>query len=292
MKLHSKNRFAWKWKLPTFAVAIFAVLAVPGAAAESAEDFHQQVSLASGGLLTVENGRGDVSIEGWDKAEMQVDAHKIFDGDAAERDRWMNETKIRVEGDEHHRSVKVEYPSDLFRGWGGWNGHRAVNLTIHVPRQVDAELKTDRGHVTVQRIAGKLDIGSDRCDVDINRLEGELRIHADRGDVKVRESSIRSGIRLSLDRGSADIELQRFAGDGDLQVSRGDLSLTLPKNAAFLLDAERTRRSSFHTDFAVLARGSFGGDNIRGDVNGGGPTLRLRADRGGVSLHSGSSQAQ
>ena len=293
MKLHSKNKFAWKWKLPAFAGAIFAVLVAPWATAESAEDFHQQVSLASGGSLTVENGRGDVSIEGWDKAEMQVDAHKIFEGDGADRDRWMNETKIHVEGDEHHRSVRVEYPSDLFHGWGGWNwGRRAVNLTIHVPRQMNAELKTDRGHVTVQRIAGKLDIGSDRCDVDINRLDGELRVRADRGDVKVRESSIRSGIRLSLDRGSADIELQRFAGDSELQVSRGDISLTLPKNAAFLLDAERSRRSSFHTDFAVLQRGSFGGDSIRGDVNGGGPTLRLRADRGGVSLHAGGTQAQ
>jgi len=86
--------------------------------------------------------------------------------------------------------------------------------------------------------------------------------------------------------------LQHFAGDSDLQVSRGDITLTLPKNAAFLLDAERTRRSSFRTDFAVLARGSFGGNNIRGDVNGGGPTLRLRADRGGVSLHAGGQQAQ
>jgi len=292
MKLHSKNRFTWKWKLPTFAVTILAVLVAPCAVAESTEDFHQQVSLTSGGSLTVENGRGDVSIEGWDKTEMQVDAHKIFEGDSAERDRWMSETKIHVEGDDHHRSVKVEYPSDMFHGWGGWNGRRAVNLTIHVPRQVNAELKTDRGHVTVQRIAGKLDIGSDRCDVDINRLDGELRVRADRGDVKVRESSIRSGIRLSLDRGSADIELQRFAGDSDLQVSRGDISLTLPKNAAFLLDAERTRRSSFRTDFAVLAHGSFGGNNIRGDVNGGGPTLRLRADRGGVSVHAGSNQAQ
>ena len=292
MNPHSKNRFASTWKLPTFTIAILAVLVAPSAGAENAEDFHQQVSLASGGSLTVENGRGDVSIEGWDKAEMQVDGHKIFEGDAAERARWMNETKIHVEGDEHHRSVRVAYPSDRFHGWGGWNGHRAVNLTIHVPRQVNAELKTDRGHVTVQRIAGKLDIGSDRCDVDVSRLDGELRVHADRGDVKVRDSSIRSGIRLSLDRGSADIELQRFAGDSDLQVSRGDISLTLPKNAAFVLDAERTRRSSFHTDFAVLARGSFGGDTIRGDINGGGPTLRLRADRGGVALHSGGNQAQ
>jgi len=288
MKVYSRDRFAGKHKVAI--LAVLALVAVALADAQSEDNFHQQVSLAPGGSVSVENGRGDVSIEGWDKAELQVDARKIFEGNGADRERWMRETKIRVEGDEHRRIVKVEYPTELFQGWN-W-GHRAVNLTIHVPRQVNTELKTDRGHITVQHIAGKLDINSDRCDVDISRLDGELRVHGDRGDVKVRDSAIRSGIRLSLDRGSADIELQRFAGDSDLQVSRGDISLTLPKNAAFVLDAERTRRSSFRTDFAVLARGSFGGNSIHGEVNGGGSTLRLRADRGGVSVHAGNEQAQ
>lgn len=270
-------------------LALFVLLlaAAPFAVAQSEEEFHQQLSLISGGSVVVENGRGDVSIEGWDKAEMQIDARKIFDGDGADRERWMRETKIRVEGDDHHRSVKVDYPYDLLHSWGGWNGRRAVNLTIHLPRQINADLKTDRGRVTVQSITGKLDIGSDRGDVDISRMEGELRVHADRGDLKVRDSTIR-GIRVSLDRGSADIALQHLAGDSNLEVSRGDLSVTLPKNASFTLDAERTRRSNFRTDFGVLARGGFGGNSIRGDVNGGGPVLRLRGERGDVWLHTGS----
>ena len=285
-----KNRLALRTEIAIFVVALLVLATVPRAVAQTEEAFHQEVALVPGGSAVIENGRGDVSIEGWDKPQMVVDARKTFEG--ADRERWMRETKIRVEGDEHHRLVKVEYPNDFLHNWGGWLGWGAVNLTIHLPRQVNAELKTDRGRLTVQRIAGKLDIGSDRCNIDIGRLDGELRVRSDRGDLKVRESAIRSGIRLSLDRGSADIELQHFAGDSDLQVSRGDITLTLPKNAAFLLDAERTRRSSFRTDFAVLARGSFGGDNIRGEVNGGGPTLRLRADRGGVSLHAGAQTGQ
>ena len=291
MKRSSTHRFLLRTEIPIFVFAALALAITPWAVAQSEEDFHQQVPLVAGGSVFVENGRGDVSIEGWDKAEMGVEARKIFDGDGADRERWMRETKIHVEGDEHHRSVRVEYPNDLLHGWGGWNGRRAVNLTIHVPRQVNAELKTDRGHVTVQRIAGKLDIGSDRCDVDISRLDGELRVHADRGDVKVRDSAIRTGIRVRLDRGSADIALQHLAGDSDLEVSRGDLSVTLPKSASFTLDAERTRRSSFHTDFGVLARGNLSSGSIHGEVNGGGSTLRLRGERGDVSLRA-ASQAQ
>jgi hypothetical protein len=254
------------------------------AAGQVEEDSRLQASLIAGGSVVVENGRGDVWVEGWDQAEIVVEAHKVFEGYSADRDRWMRETKVSLEGDDHRRVVKVEYPSDLFHSWGGWNGRRTVDLRLHLPRQINAELKTSRGRVTVQQIAGKLDLNSDRGDLDISHVDGELRVHCDRGDLKVRDSIIRGGIRVNLDRGSARIELKHLDGDSDLEVSRGDLSLTLPANASFVLDAERNRRSSFHSDFALLARGGFDGNRIHGDVNGGGPTLRLRDDRGSVWL--------
>jgi hypothetical protein len=84
-----------------------------------------------------------------------------------------------------------------------------------------------------------------------------------------------------------DIQLKQFAGDSDLEVDRGNLTLEIPQNSAFTLDAEPSGRSSFHTDFGVLARGSFNGGRVHGDVNGGGSTLRLRADRGSMWLRAG-----
>ena len=286
MNSASRHRIASSIKVSAFTI-LFALTALQQATAEQdQENFHQQVALVPGGSVVVENGRGDVSIEGWDKPEMLVEAHKIFDGSGEDRERWIRETKILVEGDEHRRTVKVEYPTELTHSWFGWSGSRAVNLTIHLPRQVNAELKTDRGKVTLKQITGKLDIGSDRCDVEISDLDGELRIRGDRGDLKVRDSKIRGGIQVHLDRGSADIALRHFAGDSDLEVSRGDLRLTLPANASFNLDAERTRRSSVHTDFGVLTRGNFSSGSISGQVNGGGSTLRLRADRGDVLLRA------
>jgi len=278
------NQISRLFFLLSFALALtFLPLAF---AQQSDEDFRQQAPLIIGGSVTVENGRGDVRVEGWDKAEILVEAHKYFEGDDRDRTEWMRQTKIRFEGDEHHRLVKVEYPYDFGWNWHQWNGRRGVNLTLHVPRQLNAELRTDRGHLTVQRIAGKLDIASDRGDIDIGDLDGELRVNADRGNLKVRDSAIRNGIRVSLDRGSIDIDLKHFAGNSDLDISRGDLSVSLPGNAAFTLEAERNRRTSFRTDFSVLARGGFDDDSVRGNVNGGGPTLRLRGDRASISLRA------
>ena len=286
MKQASNQKLKAQFALSLFAVFMF--LAASAAAQASDQDFQQQVPLVAGGSVTIENGRGDVRVEGWDKPELLVEAHKFFEGNDSDRDLWMRETKIRVEGDEHDRRVKVEQPDDSIFGfgWMHWNGNRGVNLIVHLPHQINPELKTDRGHVTVREIAGKLEINSDRGDVDISGLDGELRFHGDRGDLRVRDSAIRKGVRVSLDRGSAEVELKQFGGDSDLEVSRGNLTLTISAKSAFTLNAERSRRWSFHTDFGVLARGGFGGDRIQGDVNGGGPTLRLRGDRGSAWLRS------
>jgi len=252
---------------------------------QAEEDFRQQAPLTSGGSITVENGRGELRVEGSDTSEVSLEAHKFFEGSEFDRERWMRETKIRFEGDEHHRFIKVEYPVGFH--WGFLNGNHGVNLIVRVPHQVSANLKDDRGRVRVSDIAGKLEIASDRGDMEINNLDGELRVRGDRGNLNVRDSSIRGGVRVTLDRGSVEMYLKQFAGDSDLEVSRGNLAMTIPKNSAFTLDAERSRRRSFHTDFGVLAHGAFSGDHVSGDVNGGGPTLRLRADRGSVWLRAG-----
>src|SRR5690242_9647458 len=185
------------------------------AAGQAVEESRQQAALDSGGSVLVENGRGDLWVEGWDQAQIVVEAHKVFDGYAADRDRWMRETKVLLEGDDHHRVIRVDYPAELLHSWGGWSGRRAVDLRIHVPRQINAELKNDRGRVTVQQIAGKVELNCDRGNVDISHVDGELRIHGDRGDVKVRDSSIQNGIRVRLDRGSARIELKHLAGESE-----------------------------------------------------------------------------
>lgn len=252
---------------------------------QAEEDLRQQAAFTPGGSITVENGRGDLRVEGSDSSEVSLEAHKFFEGSEFDRERWMRETRIRFEGDEHHRFIRVEYPVGLH--WGFLNGNHGVNLIVRLPHQVNANLKDDRGHVRVSDIAGRVEVNSDRADVEITNLDGALRMRGDRGNLNVRDSSIRDGVRVSLDRGSVDMYLKQFAGDSDLEISRGNLTITIPKNSAFTLDAERSRRSSFHTDFGVLAHGSFSGEQVSGEVNGGGPTLRLRADRGSVWLRTG-----
>lgn len=262
--------------------------AAPMFAADNQEESRQQASMVSGGSVSIENGVGAVWLEGTDTSEIVVEAHKIFEGSTdSDRDRWMRETQIHLEGDEHHRIVRVDYPHEWDMGMHWGNIRRAVDLRIHIPRQANADLKTDRGKVDVRRIAGKLDLSTDRGDVDINGCDGELRAHGDRGSLTVSDTAIRSGLRVNFDRGNIDIRLTSFAGDSDIDLDRGNLTLRLPANSKFTLDVDRSRRGVFHTEFPVLAQGDLRSNHLRGDVNGGGPVLRIRGDRGIVSLERG-----
>ena len=275
-------------RILAFACAMLLLSALPTFAAENQEDSHQQAAMASGGSVSIENGRGDLWLEGTDQSEIVVEAHKIFEGGTdADRERWMRETQVRLEGDEHHRIVRVDYPHEFDFGMHWGSIRRAVNLTIHIPRQANADLKTDRGKVNVRRIAGKLDLSTDRGDVDVSGCDGELRVHGDRGRLTVSETAIRSGLRVNFDRGDVDIRLTNFAGDSDIDLDRGNLTLRLPAKSVFTLDLDRSRRGTFHTDFSVLEHGSFRSNHLRGDINGGGPVLRIRGDRGNVSLQAG-----
>jgi hypothetical protein len=275
-------------RILAFACAMLLLSAVLTFAADNQEDSRQQAAMTSGGSVSIENGRGDLWLEGSDQSEIVVEAHKVFEGGTeSDRERWMRETQVRLEGDEHHRIVRVDYPHEFDFGWHWGYTRHAVNLAIHIPRQANADLKTDRGKVNVRRIAGKLDLSTDRGDVDINGCDGELRVHGDRGRLTVSDTAIRSGLRVNFDRGDVDLRLTSFAGDSDIDLDRGNLTLRLPAKSVFTLDLDRSRRSTFRTDFPVLAHGSYRSDHLRGDVNGGGPVLRIRGDRGNVSLQAG-----
>src|SRR5690348_13796029 len=104
MKFRSNPRLIL---LPLFCFSLALTLGSYALAQQTDEDFRQQAPLVAGGSVTVENGRGDVRVEGWDKAEILLEAHKYFEGDDRDRAEWLRETKIRFEGDDHHRLVKV-----------------------------------------------------------------------------------------------------------------------------------------------------------------------------------------
>jgi hypothetical protein len=246
------------------------------------ERFQRTFTLHSGGAVVISNDRGKTVIEGWDKDQVVVDVVKRFEhGSDSERAAWMRETQVRFSNDPSRVQINVELPHRLCMTSCNWNA--GVDLTLHVPRRVQLDLQSDRGGIGVASIEGNLRIRSDRGSIDIDHVTGGIHVTADRGSVRMRDVDARGALDVRVDRGN--IEFQgSLTQDGNLASERGNILVRLPENVKLQLEVAQDRRSHFRTDFPVSTSGSFGSGTVRGSINGGGPTLRMRAGRGSVSL--------
>jgi hypothetical protein len=124
--------------------------------------------------------------------------------------------------------VRADIPDR--EGWDG-DGHRALDLTLEVPRGIEADVVDGSGELEIRGV-GRLDLkdGSgeiDLEDVGATRVEdgsGEIRARDVRGDLRLSDGS--GGIEVSRVRGSVIVESDGSGGidvrgvEGDFTVDR------------------------------------------------------------------------
>lgn len=150
-------------------------------------------------------------------------------------------------------------------------------------------LTFDRGEFRASGLAGSMAIDLDRArGVVLDGVRGDLRLDAERTDVTLRDLAIEDDSLVAMDRGDLVVELAAdrgvtidaaLTGRSGFAVGPGDVSLSAPAVApgdarlSVLAAARWVQRSQTE---------SSGGDRL--EVNGGGPLLRIEADRGAVRL--------
>ncbi len=246
------------------------------------ERFQKTFALSSGGTVDVSNDRGKTTIEGWDKEQVVVDVVKHFEGSASNRDEWMRGTEVRFENSSSRVQVKVVLPEHYCWGYCDWRG--GVDLTVHVPRRVQLELQGDRTDISVASVESDMRVRADRGSIMIQRLVGGIRINSDRASVRIRDVEIRNELDIHTDRADIEFEGTGLAKGGTLEADRGNVVVRLPSNVKLQVEVSSSRRSQFHSDFPMMTSGTWGEGKVHGSINGGGPTLHLKNDRGSVSL--------
>ena len=95
-------------------------------------------------------------------------------------------------------------------------------------------------------------------------------------------------LRYDTYKGTGHIVFSRLAESSYVETYKGDVTLVLPRNAGFDLDADLGRRGTLRSDFDVDHRRRHrrrdDGNIVRGAVNGGGPRLRLESYKGRIAL--------
>ena len=282
----------------------------------------RQVILASLGLAlaaTAAAAAPRVWDQAWDVAT-QPDVHVIA-GDAHVRVHPgpTGQVKVHIEYDLKHWGVVMgggepavvfERKSDQI--WitihdpktigviGGVDERFVADVTVPSPAQLS--VRTSDGAIDCEPVSGRLLLESGDGAIRAHGLKGDIEVHSGDGRVtldeldghlraRTRDGHLTASGRFDdLDLGAGDGRVDAFVRPGsqpasawNVETGDGAVSLRIPHDLNTLLDA-RTRDGHINVQLPIPLQGRLDRRELIGELNNGGPSLRIRTGDGSITL--------
>lgn len=277
----------------TVALMALAIGSTAASAQQPEEKFQRSFALNPGGTLRVENYKGTIHVTGSNTNQVVVNVVKRFEGGSdSDRKWWMENTKVTFSNDSNHVGVKVEYPNwNCIFCWTDHNFTDNVEIEIQAPSRTNLDLDGYKPDMQITSIQGDIRIKSYKAPMRIESTSGAIHINTYKDVIRLKNVAVRGGLEITSYKAETEIDAKILEGSADLESNKGSIVLRLPKDAGADVDFSGGRRSSFHTDFAMATRtgGGYGGD-ARGTINGGGVHLRLRTEKGSITIEKRSGE--
>ena len=237
--------------MKTLAVAVLSFTAA--AASHAGEAIDKTLDVSSSGLVRVENVRGRIAVDGWDRDQVQVvgtldDQTKSF----------------TFETSGATTTVRVETPDNLHRGEGS-------KLVIHVPKasRVRADLVSAALHLT--NLEGGVDGKTVSGDIDA----------ADVGD-RIELATVSGDIRLT--HGSGPTSISSVSGDIEAAADSAEIKISTVSGKARVTSSARVRELTMHSVSGDLEVGASlaDGAHVKGSTTSGGIRFAINPNAGVV----------
>ena len=205
------------------------------------------------------------------------------------------------------------------RWFSGWRNRIEAKYTIRVPAQFNTKLDTSGGGIAVSDLTGEVNADSSGGGIQVTDCEGTIKVNTSGGGIDVAGgggsleadcsggriavktfngpvsvatsgggvtiNSVRGKVKGETSGGSINVVLlSPVPGDIWLSTSGGGVTVNLPGDAAFNLNAE-TSGGGVSCELPVTIEGKKERNELKGAVNGGGPTLRLESSGGGIHVN-------
>ena len=313
--------------LPRLAV-ILPVLALTAATelrAGTREESHE-FWVGANSSVTLETYRGNIMVEESENPRIGVTVHLEAPGDdekkvnerlaRAEVAMAQNGSAVKVEVIEpKHRKIHFDWVDD---------GRLDILITLRVPKHCAVSISTQDGgietanivadlkarvrvgSIAIRQVDGTIDALTNKGGVTLSRCSGDARLKTITGDIQAG----RIGGKAELRTDSGDVELQQAVGGCDVFAEAGEIVAGFPKGftgenrlhtnggnvtAKFDLSAKATIDASSsifgHVGTSlplVVVSGKPNSSSLQANLNGGGPTVSIRAAGGQVKLLPGS----
>ena len=200
------------------------------------------------------------------------------DSDTWDTGRDVENTEIRIDGGEDevtlrtdYRKVKHEHQKD-FWDWIADPFESSYSLPlvhyiVKMPRTAELRIKDYKSRTRIENLISEIKLNTYKGDVEIDNLSG--------------------GIDLETYKGEVQVSFVKITKDSRFETYKGNIMVEIPKDNSFELRTDFERRVDFNTDFTVqeIERDrKHHHYDYRGKINGGGPTLELKSDKGDVRL--------
>ncbi len=241
--------------LAALLIALGLVGAAPSFAVEQ-EVWVARYPLVPGGQVIVENVQGDIVVEGWARAEVEVAAVKTTSGPESR----LEDVRIAVDAREGALTVKTVYV-------GQAGPPVRVDYRLRVPRQVRL--------VPLSTVDG---------DIAVRGIEGAVKGRSLHGDVGLVD--VAGGVEVSTVTGSIWAALRALPETGPalaFETINGDIELHLPARVNANLEA-RTVAGKIASDYALMVSSVPGDTARRARLGRGGTLVKLRTVRGNIRV--------
>jgi hypothetical protein len=267
---------------------------VPVAALAADGTFDKTLHTTGQVMLTVGTGSGYVHVSPGSSSEVHIVGHVHANGwgFGASADDRVKQVVNNPPIDQSGNIITIGRHQDFLR-------NISIDYDVTAPKGTQLEASSGSGDLRLQDLGGPLKANTGSGSIEANGFSGRVQLQTGSGDIR---AGLQSANDVKATTGSGSIHLQGaegalFAetGSGDMEIGghpnsdwkieTGSGSVTLNVGGAhFTLDAS-TGSGSVHSDPPITMHGSIERHHVQGDINGGGPTVRVETGSGDVRIH-------
>ncbi|MGA7525199.1 MAG: DUF4097 family beta strand repeat-containing protein [Acidobacteriaceae bacterium] len=267
---------------------------LPAAALAADGTFDKTLHVNGQVMLTIATGSGYVHVSPGSSSEVHIIGHVHANGwgfgDSA--DDRVHQVVANPPIDQAGNIVTIGRHQD-------WIRNVSIDYDITAPKGTQLEASSGSGDLRLQDIGGPLKANTGSGDIEASGFTGRVELQTGSGEIR---AGLQSSNDVKATTGSGGIHLQGvdgplFAetGSGDIEIGghpnapwkletgSGDITLNTG-NSRFTLDAS-TGSGSVHSDPPITTHGSLERHHVMGDINGGGPTVRIETGSGDIRIH-------
>jgi DUF4097 and DUF4098 domain-containing protein YvlB len=247
--------------------AVLVLFAHVASAATSRQTIDKTFDVRPGATVQLTNVNGRVTVKAWDQPRVKVVAVKQVEASRDQLQKAMNELQVEIQPRDGGLVINTRYPDEgtqLFDWLFGDDINAQVTYDVTVPRNMNVDVENTNGGIYLSDVTGKHELDTTNGKISVERCSGSLDA-----------STTNGGIEAELTRVSKGTPM-RF------ETTNGRIVVAVPADFAADIDAATTN-GSIRTDLPVATRRA-GDNSLRGTINGGGTSLRMRTTNGGISL--------